>query len=75
MKEGREGHGKAGTGVSPRIDATMEQITDVMLTTPPPLAQTEKSYQCVECEREVTWPDTLFEDQRCEQCHDLLGSS
>ena len=26
-------------------------------------------YRCVDCEREVNYPDTLYRDGRCETCH------
>ena len=26
-------------------------------------------YHCVDCEREVHYPDTLYRDGRCETCH------
>ena len=29
-----------------------------------------KTYRCVDCEREVNYPETLYRDGRCESCHD-----
>ena len=26
-------------------------------------------YRCVECGREVGYPETLYNDDRCEECH------
>ena len=62
-------------GYPPRIDATMEQIADVMLTTAPPSATVTQDYRCAECERIVAWPEVLFADHLCEDCHDRPAAS
>ena len=33
-----------------------------------------KAYQCAVCEREVAYPETLYRDGRCENCHNTLVS-
>ena len=66
---------KKRRGYPPRIDATMEQIADAMLTTAPPPVTATQDYRCAECERIVEWPETLFADHRCEECHHRQAAS
>jgi len=72
-KEG-PGRGRTGRPLPPRIDATMEEIAKAMLSMPSDHEwEYEKGegkvYQCVACERVVSYPETLFRDGRCERCH------
>ncbi len=51
----------------PSIDATPEQIANVMLAPPP--SRVVRAYRCRECEKAVHYPDTLHDDGRCSPCH------
>ncbi len=57
----------------PRIDATPEEIAQALLRASPDRAwkyQESKgvNYKCDECGREVSYPETLYEDGRCVNC-------
>lgn len=61
-------------GYPPRIDATPEELAQAMFRVSPGLAvDSEKIYRCVECGREVNYPETLFRDERCEGCTETLA--
>ena len=54
----------------PRIDATPEQLVQVMFNTPPDAVLKErKEYRCSGCDREVYYPETLYAGDRCSECH------
>ena len=60
----------------PRVDATPEEIAQAMFSLPAGHKWEYKEagrkgtvYRCVDCEREVNYPDTLYRDGRCETCH------
>lgn len=61
-----------GRPVAPRIDATPEQIAAALFRMPADHQwQFERSgrseYRCVVCCREVHYPETLYNDGRCEE--------
>ena len=61
-------------GYPPRIDATPEELAQAMFRAPPNLPiDTEKLYRCVECGREVNYPETLYRDNRCDGCTETLA--
>ena len=58
----------------PRIDATPERIAQVFLAAPPGRKWQYKKgggaeYRCGSCQREVSYPDTMYEDGNCQECH------
>ena len=54
----------------PRIDATPEEIAHVVMNAGRPRGRiAERDYFCVDCERQVAYPETLYRDGRCEECH------
>ena len=58
----------------PRIDATSEQIAAAIFGMPANHPwQYERNggakYHCAACRREVHYPETLYNDGRCEECH------
>lgn len=68
------GRGRTGRPLPPKIDATMEDMAKAMLAMPADHAwqyeQGEgKFYQCGECGRVVSFPETLHQDGFCENCH------
>ena len=50
----------------PRIDATAEELAQAMFRAGPVV---EKVYTCADCKREVYYPEILYRDNRCEECH------
>ena len=58
----------------PRIDATPEQLAQAMLSLPANhRLRFEQDggteYRCARCNREVHYPETLYNDGYCEECH------
>ena len=53
----------------PRIDATPEQLVQAMFNTPPDAVFDEREYRCSDCRREVNYPETLYAENRCSECH------
>ena len=58
-------------GYPPRIDATPDQLAEVLLRVGRPTEPIDDSkvYRCVVCKRDVYYPDTLYSDGRCPECH------
>ena len=55
----------------PRIDATPEELARVLLNAGPVKGPVSGStYYCQDCNREVAYPDVLYNDNRCESCHE-----
>lgn len=64
----------AGNRPPPRIDATPEQIAQAMFRLPANHQWRFEQdggaeYRCAACHREVYYPETLYNDGRCEKCH------
>ena len=62
-------------GYAPRIDATPEEMAKAMFSLPADHQweyekEGGKVYKCVDCGREVAYPETLYRDGRCEDCHE-----
>ena len=57
----------------PRIDASPEAIAHVVLNTKRPARSDDEpqrtEYRCADCDKLVAYPETLFADGRCGQCH------
>ena len=57
----------------PRIDAPPEVIARVVLNAKPTVpfgdAPERLEYRCRDCDRRVDYPETLYQDGCCEQCH------
>ena len=57
-------------GYPPRIDASPEELAQAMFRASLDMVvDTDKVYRCKECAREVNYPETLYRDGRCEECH------
>ena len=70
MAKVKRARGRPARPLPPRIDATPEQVARTLLQMPPPKETMEsRTYSCASCGRAVTWPDILYDDQRCESCH------
>ena len=54
----------------PRIDASPEAIARAVLSAKPGPVTKAKVYRCEACNEAVYYPDTLYQDGRCEACHE-----
>ena len=58
----------------PRIDATPEELARVVLNGGRPKGNIKALvYHCAGCECEVSYPETLYRDGRCEGCTETLA--
>ena len=54
----------------PKIDATPEEVAHVVLNAGRPKGPVQdRRYHCADCKRQVAFPETLYNDNRCESCH------
>ena len=61
-------------GYPPRIDATPEELASVVLNGGRPKESVKGLvYRCTGCRREVSYPETLYRDGRCEGCTETLA--
>ena len=57
-------------GYPPRIDATPEEIARTVLNGGRPKARVKsRTYRWGACGRAVYYPETLYRDGRCPECH------
>ena len=62
--------GRPGRKYPPRIDATPEEIARVVLKGGRPTGRVKsRTYRCGACGRAVYYPETLYNDGRCPECH------
>ena len=61
--------GRPSKPYPPRIDATPEEALRAMFNTPPSTAIEHRESRCSNCGREVYYPDMLYRDNRCSECH------
>lgn len=62
--------GRPPSPMPPRIDASPEEIARAVFAAPPDLTvDDDLEYRCVDCGRIVAYPETLYNDGRCEGCH------
>ena len=60
----------------PRIDASPEAIAEAFFSVPANTpVKADADYRCVGCQREVNYPDTLYNDGRCEKCHKAVAAA
>ena len=58
----------------PRIDSTPEEIAHVVLNAGRPKGPVQgRDYFCRDCKRQVAFPETLYNDNRCESCHETAA--
>ena len=71
MPRGKKERGRPARGYPPRIDATADELAEVLLRAGRPKKDIDGSrvYRCVECHREVYYPETLYNDGCCPECH------
>ena len=62
--------GRPARRLPPRIDATPEELAQRILGAGRPSnSLVAKQYHCPHSGREVVWPEILYDDGRCEECH------
>ena len=62
--------GRPARTLPPRIDATPEEVAHVVLNAGRPKGPVQgQDYYCADCKRQVAYPETLYNDNRCEGCH------
>ena len=68
---GKGKRGRPARTLPPRIDATPEEIAErfMQMKPPGPKVDLAKVYRCANCERKAAWPETLYDDGKCEECH------
>lgn len=57
----------------PRIDATPEDLATLIFQGPMERGKTQDVYTCGNCGRGVFYPEVLYDDGLCEQCHKVEG--
>ena len=76
-KTARE-RGRPSRPLPPRIDATPADMARAMFRLPADYQWDYErnggaEYRCVDCGREVAYPETLHNDARCEECHAIAN--
>lgn len=73
MPRRKKEHGRPPKPYPPRIDAPPEEIARRVLSAKRPgrfgAKPKREIYRCVDCGQQVNYPDTLYQDGRCEECH------
>ncbi len=70
MARGRKPMGRPARLLPPLIDATPEELAHAVLNAGRPKGPVvARDYFCVDCARQVAYPETLYNDGRCEECH------
>ena len=70
-KRKKKGRGRPmETHYPPRIDATPEELARILLNAGPAKGKVSgRDYHCRNCKRLVAYPEVLYRDDRCEECH------
>lgn len=56
--------------LAPKIDAPVEEVAHFVLNAGRPGHQVrEEGFYCKDCKRQVGYPEILYDDGRCESCH------
>ena len=69
-KDSEKDKGRPSRKYPPRIDAEPEEIVRVVLRGGRPTGPVkDRDYRCTTCERGVYFPETLYNDGLCPECH------
>ena len=68
-KEVRNRRRPVTASLPPRIDASPEELARAMFNSPPAEDTFGNDYHCKQCGRQVSYPETLYEDGICQDCH------
>ena len=70
MPRRKKERGRPSKPYPPRIDATPEEALRAMFNTPPSSTTVDsRESRCSDCGREVYYPEILYRDNRCSECH------
>ena len=70
MPRRKKERGRPSKPYPPRIDATPEEALRAMFNTTPSSTKDEgRESRCSDCGREVYYPEILYRDERCSECH------
>ena len=69
MPRRKKERGRPSKPYPPRIDATPEEALQAMFNTPPTTTVDDRESRCSDCGREVYYPEVLYRDNRCSECH------
>ena len=69
MPRRKKERGRPSKPYPPRIDATPEEALQAMFNTPPTATVDDRESRCSDCGREVYYPEVLYRDNRCSECH------
>ena len=73
MPRAKKQRGRPPRPLPPRIDATAEEVARVLLSRPAPVGEVEeRTYRCSACQRPVYFPEVLYSDGQCQDCHEEL---
>lgn len=68
--------GRPARPLPPRIDASADELAERMMRTlpigerrPKLVINPDADYHCVVCARPVYYPEILYRDGKCEECH------
>ncbi len=78
-RRNRQGDKPVPEQLPPRIDATADEIAEAFFAMPPdhewkyvkekPAEYDGSPYRCVDCDKEVSYPEVLHYDGRSDTCH------
>ena len=69
MPRRKKERGRPAKPYPPRVDATPEEVLQAMFNTPPTTTVESRESRCSDCGREVYYPEVLYRDNRCSECH------
>lgn len=70
MARAKKQRGRPARRLPPRTEATVDELVEAFFKGKPDTVISEpKDYRCVDCQREVYYPEILYRDGRCEGCH------
>lgn len=62
--------GRPARPLPPRVDSTPEELAQRILNAGRPSNPFgAQQYHCEHCGKEIVWPEVLYDDGRCEDCH------
>ena len=70
MPRRKKERGRPTKPYPPRVDATPEEALQAMFNTPHgSTTDDSRESRCADCGREVYYPEILYRDGRCSDCH------